>query len=68
MSSIDPLKIDIQEFTRLGFDVERIKVNSKSMYKYKYFIGPFDTKKEARKAQKAVQSKGYLDAYIIQFE
>ena len=68
MSSIDPLKTDIQEFKRLGFDVERIKVNSKSMYKYKYFIGPFNTKKEARKAQKAVQSKGYRDAYIIQFE
>jgi len=68
MSSIDPLQTSIAEFKRLGFDVERIKVNSKSMYKYKYFIGPFNTKKEAKKAQKVVQSKGYRDAYIIQFE
>ena len=68
MSSIDPLETDISEFKRLGFKVERTKVNSKSMYKYKYFIGPFDTKKEAKKAQKAVQSKGYRDAYIVIFE
>ena len=68
MSSIDPLQTDINEFKRLGFEVERIKVNSKSMYKFKYFIGPFNTKKEAKKAQKLVQSKGYRDAYIIQFE
>jgi N-acetylmuramoyl-L-alanine amidase len=68
MSSIDPLGTDISEFKRLGYPVERIKVNSKSMYKYKYFIGPFPTKKEAKKAQKSVQSKGYRDAYIINFE
>ncbi len=68
MSSIDPLETNIPEFKRLGYKVERIKVNSKSMYKYKYFLGPFDTKKEAKKAQKSVQSKGYKDAYIIQFE
>jgi len=68
MSSIDPLKTDIAEFKRLGYKVERIKVNSKSMYKYKYFIGPFATKKEAKKAQKAVQSKGYKDAYLVLFE
>ena len=68
MSSIDALETGINEFKRLGYKVERTKVNSKSMYKYKYFIGPFDSKKEARKAQKIVQSKGYRDAYIINFE
>lgn len=68
MSSIDPLDAEIAEFKRLVYKVERVKVNSKSMYKYKYFIGPFNTKKEAKKAQKSVQSKGYKDAYIIQFE
>lgn len=68
MSSIDPLDVKIAEFKRLGYKVERIKVNSKSMYKYKYFIGPFNTKKEAKKAQKVVQSKGYKDAYVVRFE
>ena len=68
MSSIDPLKTDIPEFKRLEYKVERVKINSSSMYKYKYFIGPFKTKKLAKKAQKEVQGKGYKDAFIVNFE
>ncbi len=68
MSSIDPLDTGIPEFKRLGYPVERVKTNSTSMYKYKYFIGPFKTKKEAKKAQKSIQSKGYKDAFIVNFE
>lgn len=68
MSSIDPLETDIAEFKRLGYEVERVKINSSSMYKYKYFIGPFESKKLARKAQKEVQDKGYKDAFIVNFE
>lgn len=68
MSSIDPIDTNSPEFKRLDYKVERVKVNSSSMYKYKYFIGPFDNKKEAKKAQKSVQTKGYKDAYIIVFE
>ncbi len=68
MSSIDPLKVDIPEFKRLNYKVERVKINSSSMYKYKYFIGPFETKKLAKKAQKEIQSKGYKDAFIVNFE
>lgn len=68
MSSIDPLEIDIPEFKKLGYPVERVKLSSSSMYKYKYFIGPFETKKLAKKAQKNVQGKGYKDAFIVNFE
>lgn len=68
MSSIDPLDTNIPEFKRLGYKIERVKINSNSIYKYKYFIGPFSTKKEAKKAQKAVQNKGYKDAFIVNFE
>lgn len=68
MSSIDPLEVDIPEFKRLNYKVERVKINSSSMYKYRYFIGPFETKKEARKAQKEVQGKGYKDAFVVNFE
>ena len=68
MSSIDPLDTDIPEFKRLGYNIERVKINSSSMYKYKYFAGPFKTKKEAKKAQKSIQGKGYKDAFIVNFE
>ncbi|MFK8036749.1 MAG: N-acetylmuramoyl-L-alanine amidase [Crocinitomicaceae bacterium] len=68
MSSIDPLKTNIPEFEKLDYKVERVKINSSSMYKYKYFVGPFATRKLAKKAQKIVQEKGYKDAFIVNFE
>ncbi len=69
MSSIDPLETDIPEFKKLGYPVERVMMsNANSMYKYKYYIGPFDSKKDAKKAQKEVQDKGYKDAFVVQFE
>ena len=68
MASIDEIATDIREFTKLGYDVERVLVESSSMYKYKYYVGPFVTKKDAKKAQKSVQSNGYKDAFIVYFE
>jgi N-acetylmuramoyl-L-alanine amidase len=68
MASIDELSTTIPEFTKLDHKVERVLVESSSMYKYKYYVGPFTDKKEAKKAQKSVQSKGYKDAFVVYFE
>jgi len=68
MASIDEIATDIKEFTKLDYDVERVFIESSSIYKYKYYVGPFTSKKEAKKAQKHVQSKGYSDAFVVYFE
>lgn len=68
MASIDKIETDITEFKKLDFPVERVFVESSSMYKYKYFVGPFTDKKEAKKAQKSVQSNGFGDAFVVYFE
>lgn len=68
MSSIDPVETDIAEFKKLNEKVERVKVDSKSMYKYKYYIGSFDNLKDAKKLQKEAQEKGFKDAFIIRLE
>lgn len=68
MASIDKIETDIPEFKKLDYKVERVFVESTSMYKYKYYVGPFTEKKEAKKAQKSVQSSGYKDAFIVYFE
>ena len=68
MASIDKIETTIPEFTKLNLTVERVFVESTSMYKYKYYVGPFTDKKEAKKAQKSVQSNGYKDAFIVFFE
>jgi len=68
MASIDEIDVDIPEFKKLGYTVERVLVQSTSMYKYKYYIGPFMDKKDAKKAQKDVQTNGYKDAFVVYFE
>ena len=68
MASIDELDVNIPEFKKLGYPVEMVKVQSTSMYKFKYYIGPFTDKKDAKKAQKEVQDNGYSDAFIVYFE
>lgn len=68
MSSIDPVDTDIAEFKKLGEAVERIKVESKSMYKYKYCVGKYASKKECKTLLKKVKENGFPDAYIVKFE
>mgnify|MGYP001947487142 CR=1 FL=1 len=68
MASIDEIATTIPEFTKLDYKVERVLVESSSMYKYKYYVGPFTNKKDAKKAQKSVQSNGYKDAFVVYFE
>ena len=68
MASIDEIETTIPEFEKLDYAVERVMVESSSMYKYKYYVGPFTDKKSAKKAQKSVQSNGYNDAFIVYFE
>ncbi len=68
MSSIDSVSTDIPEFKKLKKPVERVLIEGKSIYKYKYYVGPFESKKDAKKAQKEVQKKGFPDAFLVFFE
>ncbi len=67
MASIDPISIDSKEFKKLKRPIERIKINYKSIYKYKYLIGKFYSVNEAQKLLKQIKKLGYKDAYIIKF-
>lgn len=67
MSSIDLVATDIAEFKKLNYPVERVEIQGSSTYKYKYYVGPFKTKSEAKKAQKDVQANGFPDAFIVSF-
>lgn len=67
MSSIDSVSAEIPEFKKLGYPVECVKIEGSSIYKYKYYIGPFKDKSEAKKAQKDVQANGFADAFLVSF-
>ncbi|MBI3136530.1 MAG: N-acetylmuramoyl-L-alanine amidase [Bacteroidetes bacterium] len=67
MSSIDSVSLTIPEFKKLSYPVERIKIEGSSIYKYKYYIGPYTDKHEAKKVQKDVQANGFADAFLVAF-
>lgn len=67
MSSIDSVSLDIPEFRKLNYPVERVKIEGSSIYKYKYYVGPYTDKHEAKKAQKDVQANGFADAFLVAF-
>lgn len=67
MSSIDSVSTGIPEFKKLNYPVERVIIEGSSIYKYKYYVGPFSDKQEAKKAQKDVQANGFSDAFLVSF-
>ncbi|MBK7130103.1 MAG: N-acetylmuramoyl-L-alanine amidase [Crocinitomicaceae bacterium] len=68
MSSVDSVSTNIEQFNKLDYPVERVHVESAGNFKYKYYVGPFTDKQEAKKVQKDVQAKGFADAFIVQFD
>ena len=64
MASIDPVELDIPQFKKLEKPVERIEIETTSLYKYKYFVGAFDSKKDAKNLQKEIQENGFADAFV----
>lgn len=63
MSSIELIEKS-PAFVSLGVPVEAVKVNSSSMYKYKYYAGSFSSKEDAQKVLEKAQKNGFPDAFI----
>lgn len=68
MASVDEVATDIPEFSKLDVPVERKVVESTSIFKYKYYIGRFTEKKEAKALQKKVREQGFPDAFVVFFD
>ncbi len=49
-----------------GEKVIREKLNTASAYKYRYLIGSYKTKRDAKAVLEKVRSKGFPDAIIIE--
>jgi len=68
MSSIDLIDKDHPSFKPLGVPVEAVEVSSKSMHKYKYYIGAFTSKNEAEELLNKARKNGFPDAFIVNME
>lgn len=65
MASIDPVEPSSSQFANLEVPVERSYVDTESIYKYKYYVGTFASKKDAKDLQKQVQDLGYHGAFVV---
>lgn len=68
MASIDPVELDIAQFKKLAQPVNRVQVETESLYKYRYYVGNFEDKKDAKDLQKEIQANGFADAFITYIE
>ena len=50
MASRTPVSLDNFQFKQVGIPVEEVKLEGNTSYKYKYYVGRFLDKKEAKKA------------------
>ena len=68
MSSIEMIDKNHPSFKKLNSPLEIVEVSSKSMYKYKYYVGSFNSKKDAEDLLKTAQKNGFPDAFIVNLE
>ncbi len=67
MASQTPVALDMPDFKKVGEEVEEIKLEGAS-FNYKYYVGAFESKKDARKVLKKVQDSPFKDAFIVRFD
>jgi N-acetylmuramoyl-L-alanine amidase len=65
-SSKDWIDTDHESFKRTGEKITREKLNTTSAYKYRYLIGSFASKSDAKSVLEKVKTKGFPDAIIIE--
>lgn len=67
MASIDSVSTAAPAFAQVKQPVKRLCVES-STYKYKYYVGPYASRKDAKQYQKEVQEQGFKDAFLVYFD
>lgn len=65
-SSKDVIDTEHESFKRTGEKVIREKLTTSGAYKYRYLIGSYKTKSDAKAVLDKVKSKGFPDAIIIE--
>ena len=68
LASPTPVSKDAIEFKRLkDYTVDEVEATDGRSFKYRYFVGRFETKREARQLQKTVRDLGISDAFVVSF-
>lgn len=67
MASQTPVSLEMPDFKKVGEKVEEVKLEGAN-YNYKYYVGSFENKKDAKKTLKKVKESPFKDAFVVRFE
>jgi len=69
MASTGPVSLKNPSFKSIGKPIEEMKItNATSPYNFKYYVGNFSDKREAKKLLREIQLSSFKDAYLVKFE
>ncbi len=69
MASTGPVSLENPDFKAIGKPIEEVKItNSTSPFNYKYYVGSYSDKREAKKLLKEIRESSFKDAYLVKFE
>lgn len=69
MASTGPVGLENPDFKYLNKEIEEVKIeNPNSPYNYKYYVGSFEDRRDAKQALKEVRESVFKDAYLVKFE
>lgn len=69
MASTGPVSLENPDFNKIGKPIEEVKItNSTSTFNYKYYVGSFTSKRDAKNLLKEVKQTRFTDAYLVKFE
>ena len=67
MASQTPVSLEMPDFKKVGEKVEEIKLEG-ATFNYKYYVGSFTSKKDAKKVLKKVKESPFKDAFVVRFD
>ncbi|CAG5080147.1 hypothetical protein CRYO30217_01199 [Parvicella tangerina] len=69
MASTGPVALDNPDFLSVNAPVEELVIkNPNSAYNYKYYVGAYADKKEAKNKLKEIKDGVFKDAFLVKFE
>jgi len=69
MASTGPVSLKNPSFKAIGKPIEEMRItNATSPYNFKYYVGNYSDKREAKKLLREIQLTSFKDAYLVKFE
>jgi len=69
MASTGPVGLSNPDFTSLNKVIEEVKIeNPTTPFNYKYYVGTYKEKKDAKQGLKEVRQSSFSDAFLVKFD